>query len=270
MIQYPALLIAFLKMVLKSYKVFRGDGNKWGKAGKAPFHFTANPESAACPTGCCRSLGLSFLTTQVTFTRSYLCWQKLVFSMPNLKSWQPFPSGIYLITVKQGTYSSWCGEQDMRQVQCCGEPFPKPPLSRLDPAASLASLEPCSEVTSLFLKAGISSIGYFIIVIRTSLHFLQTGITQTSRCSPQNNPCPVSAPPRCWCGERTLGTRTVLCSPHRPLLTVCIPFSPFLGGGRTMWEEVWVFGLVWAFFSVVVLNKFTTNIQRKTREYVLD
>lgn len=42
----------------------------------------------------------------------------------------------------------------------------------------------------------------------------------------------------------------------------------FFGGGRGMWEEVWVFGLVWAFSSVVVLKKFTTNIQTKPRDHM--
>lgn len=39
MIQYPALLIPFLKMVLKSYRILRGDGNKWGMGGKHLFIF---------------------------------------------------------------------------------------------------------------------------------------------------------------------------------------------------------------------------------------
>lgn len=39
MIQYPALLIPFLKMVLKSYRIFRGDGNKWAMGGKHLFIF---------------------------------------------------------------------------------------------------------------------------------------------------------------------------------------------------------------------------------------
>lgn len=216
MIQYPALLISFLKMVLKNYKVFRGDGNNWEKAGKAPFHFTANSKHWVCKLSY-RLLqipgSVSFLTTQVAFTRSNLCCQKLIFSMPSPKSWQPFPYGTYLIIVKQGTYSSQCRGWDMRQVQCRGEPFPKPALSILDPDCSIPGL-----FGALFR-------GYFSLpqsghlwdwLLHWLFHYchtpfcpLKTGITQTRRFSPQNNLSPISDLPLCWCEERTLKTQAV-------------------------------------------------------------
>lgn len=108
--------------------------------------------------------------------------------MTTLSLWYLF------IIVKQGTYSSQCRGWDMRQVQCRGEPFPKPALSILDPDCSIPGL-----FGALFR-------GYFSLpksghlwdwLLHWLFHYchtpfcpLKTGITQTRRFHPKTTCLP--------------------------------------------------------------------------------
>lgn len=165
------------------------------------------------------------------------------------------------------------------------EPFPKPPLSRVDPDWSIPTLFGALFRDDFSLSQSRHLWDWLLLWL---FHYCYTHffLPPENRHHPNSQvftpkySSPISDPPLCWCGERKCkdtdsllalpckgcSSGTELCSPRSPVLFLLSAWfsSPLWGKWKQRYEY-----LVWVgFFSIVVWKKFTTNTQTKTREYM--
>lgn len=149
------------------------------------------------------------------------------------------------------------------------EPFPKPPLSRVDPDWSIPTLFGALFRDDFSLSQSRHLWDWLLLWL---FHYCYTHffLPPENRHHPNSQvftpkyPSPISDPPLCWCGERKCkdtdsllalpckgcSSGTELCSPRSPVLFLLSAwfFSP-LWGEEEVEAEVWVFGLGWFFFG---------------------